>query len=111
MSMSKPRHYLRMKQKDGSFLDIPTAKIFLVCDHSMLSVVGAMRNIEDYRRETHVGALAFEPDERAEAYLQQMSDKRDYGEVTLERAGHNIILVRYAQMKKLPLFCLSRKNG
>ena len=86
------------------------AKIFPVIDHNLTSVVSALRHIEDYRLSNDVGALALEPDERADAYFQELSGKKDYEGITLERAGHDIILVRYAMIKEIPLFILGRKN-
>lgn len=98
-------------REEGSRTFRPTVKIFPINDHNMTSVVRAMINVERYRTEGDVGALAFEPDERVEDYLRELSEKGAFEGIELEKAGHDILLVRYSQARKIPAFCLSRTNG
>ena len=76
--------------------------------HGILDIASlVIKSIHHYSKKHDIWAIAFQPRDAAEKYIRETLAKG--GDFEIGKAGHDIIIVRYSQLKGYPLFCISRE--
>lgn len=83
-------------------------KLITFENYLFIDMIEVVRDLEGIRKQGKLDAIIFEPHEDFEQYIRNNLYNREGRE--LDKTGHSMLILNYANAKNLPVFCISRKN-